>query len=157
MRIISIDPGYERMGVAVVERLGGATGHLLYSDCVRTSPKLAFTERLLGLGSEFERIIKDFRPNIFAVEKLYFAKNQKTALNVSEVKGMLCYIAKSHDLLIKEFTPLQIKVAVTGYGRATKSDIFKMIPKLISLREGTRLDDEYDAIAIALTAIATQI
>lgn len=156
MRIIAIDPGYERMGIAVAERKKGSADILLYSACMRTSAKLPFAERLYLLGKEFEKQIKAFKPEIFAVEKLYFENNQKTAMGVAEVKGMLTYIAEDKKLGIREFTPLEVKVAVTGYGRATKNDIFRMIPKLISVKKDIGLDDEYDAIAIALTCLATQ-
>ncbi|MFA6006568.1 MAG: crossover junction endodeoxyribonuclease RuvC [Candidatus Paceibacterota bacterium] len=156
MKVIAIDPGYERMGIAVVEHKKGTSDTLLYSACVRTSPKLEFSERLFNLGEEFWLQIRKWKPEVFAVEKLYFENNQKTAMNVAEVKGMLAYIAMSEKLRVAEFTPLQIKVAVTGYGRATKADIFKMIPKLIDIKKEIELDDEYDAIAIALTCLATK-
>lgn len=155
MKVISIDPGYERMGIAVVERKAKKADTLLHSACIRTSPKLPFAERLFNLGEEFWMEVRKWKPDVFAIEKLYFENNQKTAMNVAEVKGMLTYIAQSEKLVVREFTPLEIKVAVTGYGRATKSDMIEMIPKLISIKKEIELDDEYDAIAIALTALAT--
>jgi len=154
MRVIGVDPGYERMGIAVIEHVTGKADTLLYSGCVRTSPKLPFSERLFNLGEEFWLQLRTHKPEIFAVEKLYFENNQKTAMHVAEVKGMLTYIASAEKLEVREFTPLEIKSAVTGNGRATKADIIFMIPKLLSITKEIALDDEYDAIAIALTALA---
>ncbi len=156
MRVIAIDPGYERMGLAVIERSLKKADNLLYSACIRTSSKLPFSERLFNLGEEFWMEVRKWKPDVFAIEKLYFENNQKTAMQVSQVIGMLTYIAQAEKLVVREFTPLEIKVAVTGYGRATKAEILKMIPKLIRIEKEIELDDEYDAIAIALTALATK-
>ncbi len=152
-RVIAIDPGYERLGVAVVERVSGKE-HLLYSDCLQT-PKGDFEQRLLKLGVAFTALIKEWQPQAFAIEKLFFATNQKTALGVAEVKGMLSYLAALHNLSYSEFTPLQVKVAVTSYGRADKKQVIDMLHRLVPITKKIRYDDEYDAIAIALTYLAS--
>ena len=153
-RILAIDPGYERLGIAVIEKEQNERETLVYSDCFKTSAKLAFTERLKLLGEEIERLIDQHKPSALAIEKLFFNSNQKTAMQVSEVRGALLFIALSRGLAIYEYTPLEIKVAVTGDGKSDKGRVTVMIPKLIRLEKQIRHDDEYDAIAIGLTCFA---
>lgn len=154
MKVLGIDPGYERLGIAVVEKESGQKEKLLYSACFKTSPKEPHHKRLGMIGEEMERVIKEFSPDVLAIETLFFNSNQKTAMMVSEARGVLLYTSTKNNLEIKEFTPLQIKVAVTGNGRSDKQGIIKMIPLLITLEKSKRLDDEYDAIAVALTYFA---
>jgi crossover junction endodeoxyribonuclease RuvC len=153
-RILAFDPGFERLGVAVVERQNNKEV-LVYSDCIRTSAKLSFPDRLAVLGREAVRLIKEFRPDAMALEEIFFAKNEKTAIKIAEVRGMLSYIASSSGLGFYEYTPLEVKVAITGYGKSDKSAIALMVPKLILLPPKKRLDDELDAIAVALTCLAS--
>jgi len=159
MIILGIDPGYERLGIAVIEKPQKNSSHskketLLYSDCFKTSAKLEFKERLLILGQEINRIIVLYKPEHLAIENLFFQNNQKTAMNVAEVRGAILYIALSNNLLVKEFTPLQIKSAVAGHGQADKKQVADMIHKLMTIEKEIKHDDEYDAIAVALTASA---
>lgn len=154
MRILSIDPGYERLGLAIVEKKEKQKEKLVYSDCFKTDSKDPFNKRLKEIGEEIERIIEKYKPEALAIESLFFNSNQKTALNVSEVKGIIKYIALKNKLEIKEFTPLQIKIACTGYGRSTKDQITTIVCNLISINKEIKHDDEYDAIAIALTYFA---
>jgi crossover junction endodeoxyribonuclease RuvC len=167
MNLLSIDPGYERMGVAVLQKGTNNKHRLIYSDCWKTSAKLPFNERLLILGEKLELTIKEHVPSVFAVEKLFFETNQKTAMNVAEVRGMLLYIAGKYKLTIFEYTPLQIKVAVAGHGKASKNEVMKMTSLLVDLpkkakspprRDPARAgqDDEYDAIAVGLTCLAIE-
>lgn len=151
VRILGIDPGFDRVGVAILEK-DGTKEMLLYSTCIVTSKKDAFDKRLLVIGKELETILKKYEPSELAIEKLFFAKNQTTAMNVAEARGVILYLSALHSLSIHEYSPPQIKVAVTGYGRATKDDVTYMIPKIVKLSlEKKILDDEIDAIAIALT------
>lgn len=154
MRVLAFDPGYERLGVAVLEREGGKE-KLLHSDCVRTSAKDTFAERLAALGQAVEELITQWQPTCVALENLYFENNAKTAMNVSAVRGMLLYLAARNNLVAYEYTPLQVKVAVTGNGRSDKSAIALMVPKLVSISRGKRLDDELDAIAVGITCLAS--
>ena len=156
IRILSIDPGYERLGIAIVEKEGNQKEVLTYSDCFKTSAKLNFIERLKLVGDELTRVINDFEPQAFAIEKLYFNTNQKTATNVSEVRGALIFIALSNNLTVYESTPLQIKTAITGDGRSDKSRMMWMVPKLINIDKEIKHDDEYDAIAVGLTCFASE-
>ena len=155
MRVLGIDPGYERLGISIVETANNSPKDILiYSDCLQTSAKLPFTERLLQLGKEIEQIIDEYEPDTLAIEKLYFTNNQKTAMNVSQTIGMLIFIAKSYNLDIFEYTPMQIKVACGGNGRADKKQIMTLLPHLITIDKDIKYDDEYDAIATALTHLA---
>ncbi|OHB24520.1 MAG: crossover junction endodeoxyribonuclease RuvC [Parcubacteria group bacterium RIFOXYD2_FULL_52_8] len=153
MRVLAVDPGYERLGVAVVERTGGKDS-LLFSTCLQT-PKGEFAKRLLALGDKFAAIIVAWQPEAFAVEKLFFTTNQKTALGVAEVKGMLTYLAATHRLPVYEYTPLEVKVAVASYGRADKKQVIDMVHRLVMITKKIAHDDEYDAIAIGLTCVAS--
>jgi crossover junction endodeoxyribonuclease RuvC len=165
MKIIGIDPGYERIGIAVLEKnRGDKKETLLYSTCFKTSAKLDLPERLFLLGSEIDSVIKKFSPSKLAIEKLYFENNQKTAMGVSEARGAIIFVGRSNALEILEYTPLQIKSAVTGYGKATKDQVHTMVSKLIELPKDVKparttrsggQDDEIDAIAVALTGFAT--
>ncbi|MCI0542238.1 crossover junction endodeoxyribonuclease RuvC [bacterium] len=159
MTILAIDPGYERMGIAVLERgVGGkATGKdsLLDSGCFKTSATLPFHDRILFIGEEVERWIKKWRPEAMAIEKLFFNTNQKTAMQVSEARGVMIYEAKRNTLPVFEYTPLQVKIALTGDGRAEKRRVTAMVGKLIHIDKTIKHDDEYDAIAIGLTHLAS--
>jgi len=156
MIVLSIDPGYERLGVAIIEKdiETGNKEKLLYSDCIQTSAQLPFPERLRILGTETEILIKKYKPKILAIEKLYFQNNQKTAMNVAQVIGAIIYIAKSHGLEVYEYTPLQIKSACAGNGRADKKQIITILPHLIKIEKEIKYDDEYDAIACGITHLA---
>lgn len=166
MKIIAIDPGYDRIGVAVIEK-SEATNHkevLLFSRCIVTDRKQNINERIFYAGQEIERYIDQYQPEILAIENVYFTNNQKTVIHVSEAKGVFMYIALTKGLRVCEYTPLQIKVAITGDGAAKKEQVSYMVPKLIQVNmeqktkdaggSSTGLDDEVDAIAIALTCSA---
>lgn len=154
MKIISIDPGYERVGIAIIEKETGGKEELLYSDCFKTSAKSPITERFLLIGKEIEKIIKKYNPEALAIETLFFNSNQKTAMAVSEARGIIIYQGLANGLDIFEYTPLQIKIAITGYGRGDKKQVIAMIPHLIKVDKKINYDDEYDAIAVGLTHLA---
>jgi len=156
MRIIALDPGYERLGIAVIEKQPRAKETLLYSDCFKTSKDLAHEERLGLVASEIERIIAEFSPKALALETLFFSVNQKTALKVAEVRGVILSLAAKHGLKVYEYGPGQIKVAVTGHGKSDKKQVIAMIPRLLHMKKKAALDDEYDAIAVGLTCFATE-
>jgi len=153
VRIIGIDPGYDRMGIAVIERKKGKKETLLWSTCVESSRTLSFEERLLLLASEFESAVKEYTPSILSLEKIFFTKNQRTGIAVAEVRGMLRYLAQKHRLTVMEYTPQQIKQSVTGYGNADKKQVAHMVTLILTLKKERRHDDEYDAIAVGLTAL----
>jgi len=153
MIILGIDPGYERLGVAILEKKKGKE-ELLFSDCIKTSAKIPFNERLFILGKELEKIIKKWKPDATAVEKLFFTTNQKTAMMVSEIRGLIIYLAMLHKTRLYEYTPLEIKTAVVGYGKAEKRQVEHMVKTILNIQNKKRYDDETDAIACALTCSA---
>ena len=161
MRILGIDPGYERLGIAILdpiarERLGGKNYNhkVIFSECFKTSAELEFSERLFLIGEEVKRVIKKYKPEVLAIETLFLNTNQKTVMRVSESRGVIIYEAASAELKIFEASPPQIKIATTGYGRANKEQIIKMVKILVDVEKSKTSDDELDAIAIALTAFA---
>lgn len=156
MKLLAIDPGYERLGIAVIEKEKGGKEKLIFSECFQTSKNNLHEERLFLIGQEISRIIKRFEPSALAIENLFLNTNQKTAMRVAETKGVILYEAKKNNLLVCEFSPPQIKLAVSGNGRADKKSIIKMIPLLVKMEKELEYDDEYDAIAVGLTFFATQ-
>ena len=156
MRLLAIDPGYERLGIAILEKNSGDRKEILiYSDCFKTSAKLPHAERLNLIGKEIKRVIEAFAPTALSIETLFFSVNTKTALTVAEARGVILYEAASAGLSIYECNPMEIKVAVTGYGKSDKKDIIKMVPILVAISKEINHDDEYDAIAAGLTYFAT--
>jgi crossover junction endodeoxyribonuclease RuvC len=157
MKIIGIDPGYERVGIAVLEKnKTDRKENVLYSNCFKTNAKLALDERIFLIGKEIEKVIKEFSPEVMAIEKLFFENNAKTAMGVSEARGAIVFVAQNLGLKVLQYTPLQIKSAVTGYGKADKNAVHMMVHKLVTLPKTVKQDDEIDAVAVAITGFATE-
>ena len=155
MRILGIDPGFERLGVAILERnTGEKKEKVIFSECFKTSTKLEFNQRLFLIGERVQEIIKKYKPEVLAIETLFLNTNQKTVMHVAEARGVVVYEAARAGLKVFEASPPQIKIATTGYGRADKNQIIKMVKILVDLEENKTSDDELDAIAIALTGLA---
>jgi len=154
MKILGIDPGFERMGTAVLEKEKGKDT-LLYSGCFKTPASLAFNKRLALIGGEVKRVADKYSPDVLAIETLLFNNNKKTAMMVAEARGVMVYEGALKNLDICEYTPLQIKIAVTGYGRADKNQVNIMVKQLINIEKKVKYDDEMDAIAICLTCSAS--
>ncbi|TSC84526.1 MAG: crossover junction endodeoxyribonuclease RuvC [Parcubacteria group bacterium Gr01-1014_17] len=155
MKVLAIDPGYDRLGIAVVEKQKGVEV-ALFSACVTTNKKQTAGERLAYIGGEIKEVITKWKPDTLATETLFLFSNQKTAFRVAEARGVILYEAARAELSVFEYTPLQIKIAVTGYGRSDKHQITEMVKKLVVLSPKKRLDDEYDALAIGLTCLAME-
>lgn len=155
MRILAIDPGYDRLGIAILEKQNGRE-IALFSACAVTDKKQAHHERLAHIGREVKNTIAEWKPEALAIETLFLFSNQKTAFRVAEARGVILYEAARAGLLVFEYTPLQIKIAVTGYGRSNKRQMMEMVKKLVVLPHRKRLDDEYDALAIGLTCFAIE-
>ena len=153
MRILAIDPGFERLGIAILEikNQNKNTPILLYSECFQTEKNVPFPERLVLIGKKIKKIVKKFNIDTLAIETLFFNTNQKTAMQVSEARGVVIYEARASGLTVSEFSPLEIKVAVCGYGRASKLQLENMVSRLIMLPDRKILDDEIDAIAVGIT------
>jgi crossover junction endodeoxyribonuclease RuvC len=163
MKILGIDPGFERLGIAILEKnktdkksFGGTEDKevVLFSECFKTSAKLEFSERLVLIGEEVNSVIKKYKPEVLSIETLFLNTNQKTVMHVAEARGVVIYEAVCAGLKIFEASPPQIKIATTGYGRASKEQIIKMVKILVDIDNSKKSDDELDAIAIALTAFA---
>jgi crossover junction endodeoxyribonuclease RuvC len=156
MRILGIDPGFERLGIAIIDKPLTGKEVVIHSECFHTSPKIEFHERLALVGEEIRKIIESYKPKALAIEKLYITTNQKTAMNVAEARGVVIYEASRAGLGIYEYTPGEIKMAITGYGKATKDMVMAMVPKLCKMDKVTNSDDELDAVAIGLTCCAQE-
>src|SRR3989344_3060281 len=161
MKVLAIDPGYGRCGVAVVEKNGGGPSAslrvnkeiLLYSACIETPAKMDFPERLAIIANECARLIKIHSPDCVALEKLYFSNNQKTAMQVAEVRGALINEAQGAGIEVFEYTPGEVKSAAAGNGSADKKAVARMLHALMKIEKEITHDDEDDAIAIAVTPL----
>src|SRR3989338_3089051 len=154
MKVLAIDPGYVRCGVAVVEKNGGGKEILLYSACIETSANDEFSDRLAQVANECARLIKMHSPDCVALEKLYFSNNQKTAMQVAEVRGALINEAQGAGIEVFEYTPGEVKSAAAGNGSADKKAVARMLHVLMNIEKEIAHDDEYDAIAIGITHLA---
>ncbi len=155
MKILGIDPGYERLGIAILEKnKGDKRERVLFSECFKTSAKLEFNERLFLIGEEVRKIIKKYKPEILSIETLFLTTNHKTVMRVAEARGVVIYEASLARIKIFEASPSQIKIATTGYGASDKAQVMKMVKILVEIDNSKKSDDELDAIAIALTAFA---
>lgn len=150
MIILGIDPGYERCGFAIIQYKKGNKNILQYG-CIKTSAQKIFPERLTEIANDFTTLLEHFQPNIIAIEDLYFAQNVTTGLKVSQVRGVLIYLAHQAGAEILEPSPLVVKQSFTGNGKADKQAMKIMAEKQFRL-VGNPLDDTIDAIAVAYWA-----
>lgn len=153
MIILGIDPGTAITGYGVIEKKEKGILSCIAYNCIYTSKEDSAPERLRVLENELISVIRLHNPDIMAVEKLFFTKNIKTALPVSEARGVILLTAAKHKIPIHEFTPPQVKMAVTGYGRAEKKQVQAMVAKILSLPEIPKPDDAADALGVALSYI----
>lgn len=151
MIILGIDPGFARLGFGVIEETSGKAQAVTYG-CFETSSKLERPERLLKIYKEMQRLIKKYKPKKVAFEYLFFSKNTKTAMAVGEARGVIILACAEAKIPPVEIMPNQIKQAVTGYGRADKQQMQKMVKLILGLKEIPKPDDAADALAIALCA-----
>lgn len=153
-RVLAVDPGYDRLGVAVIEG-DPSKPVLVWSDTI-LPPKGSRESRLAVVFKAIEAAITEHTPAVLAIETLFFTKNQTTGIGVAEARGAVLTAAGLASLPVIEVSPQHVKLAVTGYGNADKKAVLTMVPKLISLPEKKRLDDEYDAIALGIAALSTR-
>ena len=156
-KILGIDPGYDRVGICILEKISNTENKIIFSDCIQTDKKKNINERIFEMGKKIEDIIQNYNPTELSIEKLFFTTNQKTVMGVSEARGAIIYLAQKLKLRVYEYTPLQIKIALTGYGKATKDQIFFMLKNILKIKaeNDKKLDDEYDAMAVAYTHIVS--
>lgn len=152
LRVIGIDPGTATTGWAVLEEKNGDIKPIAFGH-ISTSPKCETAERLCEIARDLEKIIRKFKPKEGAVEDIFFFKNQKTAVKVSQARGVLLLTLERLKVKITDYTPLQVKQALTGYGRAEKKQVQVMVKNILKLRSIPKPDDTADAIAIAVCHI----
>ena len=149
MRILGIDPGYATIGFGVVDADRG-TYQLLQYGTITTSPELEFAQRLLVIYEDMKRLMDAVQPDQMAIEELFWGHNVTTGIGVSHGRGVILLSAAERQLPIFEYTPMQIKLAVVGYGNATKLQVMDMTRRLLRMEKVARPDDAADAIAVAL-------
>ncbi len=153
MTVLGIDPGTTRAGYGIVS--GTRAAPVLVASGVIGNAALGRSARLVEIHKRLKSIIESAGPDVVAVEKLFFSKNVKTALAVAEARGIILLTAAMADLRVYEYTPQEVKMALTGNGAASKAQVAAMAKTLLGIRTSPRWDDETDAIAIALTALVS--
>lgn len=150
MKILGIDPGIGRCGWGVIKKEKSKVVALDFG-CIETKPNADPGKRLLVLSKELSALITKYKPEAMAVEQLFFNTNAKSAFVVGEARGVVLLAASKNSVPTFTYTPLQIKVALTGYGRAEKTQMGKMVKTLLGLSQVPKLDDTADALAVAIT------
>lgn len=150
--ILGIDPGFGRVGFGVIEKTKKNEWQYLTYGCITTNAKDKFVDRLAEIYEAINFLIKKYKPGRLAVEELFFFKNVTTAIEVGQARGVILLAGVQAKLPIDEFTPLQIKQAITGYGRAEKPQMQKMVATILGIKEKIKSDDAADALAVALCA-----
>jgi crossover junction endodeoxyribonuclease RuvC len=149
MIVVGIDPGLATTGFGVIKKLEEKIIPVSYG-CIRTSAKKQTSERLLDIYNEISALFEKYNPQTIAVEKLFFKKNVTSAMSVSEARGVILLVAQQKQIPLFEYTPAQIKQAITGAGHADKQQMQEMIKRLLGLDEFPRPDDAADGLSIAL-------
>lgn len=149
MVVLGIDPGYAIVGHGIIEFKGNKYFCRNYGAILTTSKDDFFT-RLELIFDKMNELIETFKPDVMSIEKLYFQNNQKTAIDVAQARGVILLASKKHSIPVYEYTPLQIKNAVTGYGKAQKTQVMSMVKRLLGLSEIPKPDDTADALAAAI-------
>ena len=149
MRVLGIDCGSERTGYGVIESDGGVH-RLLVSGVIRTNTKWPFEKRLLEIASGLRQLIREQAPEAAAVEEVFFAANVKTALKLAHVRGIALLSIAEAGMRMAEYSPLEVKMSVVGYGRAEKSQVQMMVRSLLRLPEAIQSEDACDALAVAI-------
>lgn len=149
MIILGIDPGYAIVGYGVIS-FNGSCYKAIEFGAIFTEPDISLPERLEIIYNRIESIINRIKPDAISIESLYFQNNQKTAIMVAEARGVILLVAQMNKIKISEYTPLQVKTIVTGYGKAKKPQVMDMTKRLLRLKEMPKPDDTADALAIAI-------
>ena len=155
MVILGIDPGYARVGWAALE-VENSKFKIQKYGCIETSKNTKPQERLVDVYKQVCALIKKHKPDSLAVEELFFTTNAKTAFKVGEARGVIILAGAMQKIPVFSYTPLQVKIAVTGYGKADKPQVGRMIKAILKMKEIPKLDDTADAIAVALTHAFTK-
>lgn len=151
MRVLGIDPGTATTGFAVIEKNPGELIAIDYG-VISTSQGLSLPERLIELATDLRDLVETHKPDLAVVESLFFFKNQKTVIDVAQARGVVVFTLAEIGVEIQEVTPLQVKQSVTGYGKAEKKQVQRMVQQIYNLKKIPKPDDAADALAIAFTA-----
>ena len=149
MRVLGIDPGFAITGYSIIDYIGNKF-YLRISGAILTEAKTSFPLRLEKINKELAEIIETYNPDAMSIEELFFNNNAKTAINVAQARGVILVTARMHNLDIFEYTPLQVKQAVTGYGRADKIQVQRMVKMILNEEKLPKLDDITDSMAMAI-------
>ena len=149
MRVIGIDPGYAIVGYGILE-YSGSDFRLLEYGAVTTPPDMPFPQRLSTIYSDLNFILEEFSPQSMSIEKLFFTSNQKTVIDVAQARGIILLSASLKNIPVYEYTPLQVKQAVVGYGKAKKNQVMDMTRRILHMKNIPKPDDAADALAIAI-------
>lgn len=149
MRILGIDPGYAIVGYGVLE-YDGSKFRVIEYGAITTEASMDMFDRFKSIYDDVNEVIDRTKPEFMAIEELFFNSNQKTAINVAQARGVIILAALNHGVRIFEYTPLQVKQAVAGYGRADKNQVQQMVRLLLGLDKVPKPDDTADAVAIAI-------
>jgi crossover junction endodeoxyribonuclease RuvC len=152
LRVLGVDPGTATTGWAIVEEKEKSP-HLIAFGCVNTSKNNSDEERLVEIGKDLQGLIEKYKPDEAAIEDLFFFKNLKTAITVAQSRGVILYEIKKNRIPLYSYTPLQVKQALTGYGRAEKNQVQLMVKNILKLKAVPKPDDAADAVAIAICHI----
>ena len=155
VKILGIDPGFARVGWGVLE-VQNSEFRIQNYGCVETSKDSNPQERLVDVYEQVLKITKKYKPDVLAIEELFFTSNAKTAFKVGEARGVIILAGAMQKIPVFSYTPLQVKMAITGYGRAEKTQIGQMVKTLLKLKEIPKPDDVTDALAVALTHAFTK-
>jgi len=149
MRILGIDPGFAITGFSVIDYEGNKF-RLITSGAILTEAHTSFPLRLEKIYNDLSQIIEEYKPDAMSIEELFFNNNAKTAINVAQARGVILVTAKINKIPIYEYTPLQVKQAVVGYGRADKMQVQRMVKMILHEEKLPKLDDTTDSMAIAI-------
>ena len=149
MRILGIDPGYAIVGYSVIDYIGNKF-KLITSGAVLTDAGVSFPLRLEKIYRDLDEIIKTYKPDAISVEELFFNNNAKTAIHVAHARGVILVVGRMNNIATYEYTPLQIKQAVAGYGRADKIQVQRMVKMILNVEKLPKLDDITDSMAMAI-------
>lgn len=152
MRVLGIDPGTGILGFGVIDVKNG-NNTLVDAGVIRTPVKQPDSDRLKTIFDELDQLIRELKPEVMSVEKLFFSQNVTTAMSVSQARGVVLLLGKQHNLELHEYTPGQIKMAITGYGKATKQQMQEMVRMHLKLKETPKPDDAADALAAAICCV----
>ncbi len=149
MKIFGIDPGMAIVGYSIVD-IEGDDSILVASGSIKTDKNKTDAARLLEINQDVETLINQYKPDVASVEKLFYFKNQKTIIPVAEARGVIIMALEKYEIPTYEYTPMVVKQVMTGYGRATKEEVAKMVELSVKYKKLPKLDDTLDSIAIAL-------